>query len=89
MKPIPAILTAIYLILVMLAVIPIFTGKDTLSGIFAVALTAPWDSLLGRLLPAHLAGNLASGLTLVAIGAAINAGIIHALARWVVGRLAR
>ncbi|MCC6355627.1 MAG: hypothetical protein IT577_17195 [Verrucomicrobiae bacterium] len=55
MKTIPALLAAIYLILVLLAVIPIFTGKDALSGIFAVALTAPWNSLLGRLLPAHLA----------------------------------
>lgn len=87
MKTIPTILTAIYMILVLLAVIPIFTAKDALSGIFAVALTAPWNSLLGRLLPANLAGNLASGLALVALGAAINAGIIYALARWVCGRV--
>lgn len=86
MKMIPAILTAIYLILVALAVIPIFTDKDALSGIFAVVLTAPWTPLLGGLLPENLSGNLVSGLALVAIGAAINAGILYALARWVVGR---
>ena len=84
MRKLPTILTAIYLILVLLSIIPIFTGADPLSGVFAVVLTAPWSNLLGSLLPA----NLVTGLLVVLIGAAINAAIVYYVSRWLVGRLA-
>jgi hypothetical protein len=70
-------------VLVVLAIIPIFTGDDALSGIFAVALTTPWSQLLGNLLP----GNLIMGLLIVIIGAAINAAIIYFVSHWLVGRV--
>ena len=70
MRKLPTILTAIYLILVVLAIIPIFTGADPLSGIFALVLTAPWSFLFSSLLSG---GSVIIGLLLVVIGAAINA----------------
>jgi hypothetical protein len=87
MRRLPTILTTLYLILVLLAVVPIFTGDDPLSGIFAVLLTAPWAPLLDRLLP--LSGSMTAGLLLVALGAAINAAIIYFVTRWLVERFAK
>ncbi len=83
-RRLPSILTALYLILVLLAIIPIFMGDDPLSGIFAVVLTAPWNSLLDRLL--SLSGSMTAGLLLVVVGAAINAAIIFYITRWLVRR---
>lgn len=83
---IPAIITAIYLILVLFSIVPIFTGADALSSVFAVVLTAPWNSLLSNLL--SLPSTMTTGLILVVVGAAINATIIYAVLRWLVGRFA-
>jgi hypothetical protein len=88
-RKIPVILTVVYLILVLLSIIPIFTGDDPLSSIFAVFLTVPWSFLFGRLLPGSAFDNLAVGLVLLVIGAAINAAIIYYICRWLVSRLAR
>ena len=85
LRKLPIILTVIYLVLVLLSIIPIFTGADPLSGIFAVVLTVPWSNLLGSLLPA----NTVTGLLVVVIGAAINAAIIYYLSRWIVNRLVK
>jgi len=85
-RRLPTIITAIYLVLVLLLIIPIFTGDDPLSGIFAVVLTQPWVSLLDNLF--GLSGNMTSGLILIGIGAIINAAIIYYLLRWLVGRFA-
>lgn len=79
-RKLPTILTVIYLLLVFLAIIPIFTGDDALSGIFAIVLTIPWSSILSNLLPSF--DSVAVGLLLVAIGAAINAAIIYFVSRW-------
>ena len=87
LQKLPIILTAIYLILVLLSIIPIFTGEDALSGIFAIVLTVPWSSLFSNLLPGG--GSVTAGLLLVAVGAAINAAIIYFVSRWLVGLLAR
>jgi hypothetical protein len=87
LRRLPTILTAIYLILVVLSIIPIFTGDDPLSGIFAIALTAPWSSILSSLLPGS--GSVAVGLLIVAMGAAINAAIIFFVSRWLVGFVAK
>lgn len=87
LSKLPIILTIIYLGLVLLSIIPIFTGDDALSGIFAITLTLPWSAILSSLLPDS--GSVAVGLLAVAVGAAINAAIIYFVARWLVGRLAR
>lgn len=83
----PSIVTTIYLVLVLLSIIPIFTGDDALSGIFAVVLTQPWVSLLDRLF--NLSDNLTTGLVLILIGAAINAAIIYYVLRWLIRRFAK
>jgi fructose-specific phosphotransferase system IIC component len=85
MKNIPYIITSIYLVLVVLGTIPIFTDRDALSGIFAVILTAPWSSFLGKLFPS--ANNMVAGLLFVAIGAVINAAILYFVSRWIIGLL--
>lgn len=86
-RRLPAIVTTIYLVLVLLSIIPIFTGDDPLSAVFAVLLTQPWVSLFDNLF--GLSGNMATGLILILIGAVINAAIIYYVLRWLVGRLAR
>jgi hypothetical protein len=86
LRKLPTILTVVYLILVLLAIIPIFTGDDALSGIFAIVLTVPWSSILSNLLPGS--ASMAMGLLVVAVGAAINAAIIYFVSRWIVNRLA-
>jgi hypothetical protein len=87
LRRLPTILTAIYLILVLLSIIPIFTGADALSGIFAILLTLPWSALLSNLLPGS--GSVAVGLLVVAVGAAVNAAIIYFVSRWLVRRMAK
>ena len=87
MENIPIILTAIYLVLVALAIIPIFTGNDALSGIVAVALTMPWNSLLRRLI--SVKASMFIGLVFVAIGAVINAATIYYVSGWIVNWLAK
>ena len=83
----PVMLTVIYLILVLLSIIPIFTGDDALSGIFAITLTLPWSAILSSLLPGS--GSVVVGLLVVAIGAAINAVLLYTISRWLVNRLAK
>ncbi len=80
-RHLPLIPTAIYVVLFVLAVIPIFTGNDALSGIFAILLSAPWSSLLGKLLPGTGSGNFVLGVGLTVIGAALNASLIYFLSR--------
>lgn len=86
-RRLPTIVTTIYLVLVLLSIIPIFTGDDPLSGVFAVLLTQPWVSLFDNLF--GLSGNMAMGLILIIVGAIINAAIIYYILRWLVGRFAR
>lgn len=86
-RSLPTIVTTIYLVLVLLSIIPIFTGNDPLSGIFAVALAQPWVSLFDNLF--GLSGNMATGLILIIVGAAINAAILYYLLRWLVGLFTR
>ena len=82
----PSIVSTIYLVLVLLSMIPIFTSGDALSGVFAVMLTQPWVSLFDNLF--GLSGNMATGLILIIIGALINAAIIYYVLRWLVNRVA-
>jgi hypothetical protein len=83
MKKLPLILVTIYLFLVAISIIPIFTDKEALSGVFAVMLTLPWSGILGNLIPSPSAF---SGLVVIVVSALINALIIGAIARWVVNR---
>ncbi len=87
LRKLPTILTVIYLVLVLLSIIPIFTGDDALSGIFAIVLTVPWSSILSNLLPGS--GSVAVGLLVVTVGAVINAAILYFVSRWLVGKLAK
>ena len=87
MRKLPMILTLVYLVLVVLSIIPIFTGSDALSGILAITLTLPWSAILSNLLPGS--GSVGVGLLVVAVGAAINAAIIYFVTRWLVGRLVK
>ena len=86
-KKLPTLLTTIYLLLVLLGLIPIFTGDDPLSGIFAILLTQPWSAWLVNLLPSS--PSLLVGVLGVAVGAAINALILYSILRWLVGRFAK
>ncbi|MCB0166541.1 MAG: hypothetical protein KDI79_20100 [Anaerolineae bacterium] len=81
---IPFIVVIVYLALVILSIIPIFTGDGPLSGIFAIVLTAPWSALLGNLLPSSMFDNTAGGLLLIIIGAVINAALLYVIVRWLV-----
>jgi hypothetical protein len=83
----PAIVAGAYAVLGALSVLPVFTGKGALSGIFVVLLGTPWTQLLSRALDA-VAPSRSSGLVLGAIGIAVNVAILYLAARWVVGRLA-
>lgn len=85
-RHLPVILTAVYVVLFVLAVIPIFTGDDALSGIFANVLSAPWSGLLGKLLPGAGSGTLVLALGLTVFGAALNASLIYFLSRWILGK---
>ena len=85
----PFALTMVYVVLVIVASIPIFTGNDALSGIFAVALTAPWNSLFEPLVAGEGNGTTGKGLLLVALGGAVNAALIFFVSRWIIGRFAR
>lgn len=85
LNKLPYILSAIYDLLVILSIIPIFTGDDPLSGIFAIVLTAPWSSLLGNWLGG---GSMTVGLMVILVGALINSTIILFVTRWLVSRLA-
>ena len=79
----PLTVAVIYLVLVLLATIPIFTSSDALSGIFAVFLTAPWLSLLDPLVPGE---GIWRGLLLIAVGAAINAALLFLIVKLIVSR---
>lgn len=83
MKKLPKILVISYLVLVVIALIPIFTEKDALSAVFAVMLTLPWSWLIGNVVSGS---NIFAGLLVIIVGAVINASIIGTIARWVVNR---
>lgn len=88
MQKLPFILTSLYVALVVLAVTPIFTGDDALSGIFAVLLTAPWAMFFARLVePSD--GTIATGIAIVVIGGMINAALIFLVSRFFVRKLGK
>lgn len=88
MHKLPHILTSLYAALLVLAMIPIFTGDDPLSGIFAVLLTAPWTMFFTRLI-APSEGAIATGMAIVVIGGLINAALIFLISRFFVRKFGR
>jgi hypothetical protein len=85
---VPAILAGAYAVLGALSVVPIFTGDDPLSGIFAVLLGSPWVQLLSSALGRAGASSpsAAAGLGLAGIGIAVNAAIVYLASRWIARR---
>jgi hypothetical protein len=84
-KQMPVILASVYAVLGALSIVPIFTGDDPLSGIFAVLLGSPWVQLLSSAL-GRSSPSPAAGLGLAGIGIAINAGIVYLASRWLLRR---
>ena len=86
---IPFVIVVVYLVLVLLATISIFTGDDPLDAIFLVVLTLPWSFLITPLVDAispFLFDNLVVGVSIGLIGAGINAVLLYLLLSWIVTR---
>jgi hypothetical protein len=86
------VLAGIYAVLVVLSVVPIFTGDDALNGIFAVVLALPWAKLMSSVADAinpSLSDALIASVVMVLIGGAINTAIIYFVSRWIVRRVKR
>jgi hypothetical protein len=85
---IPVILAGTYAVLGALSILPIFTGDDPLSGIFAVLLGSPWTQLLSSALGTAGASSRgpAAGVGLAGIGIAVNAAIVYLVSRWLARR---
>ncbi len=79
----PVILAGAFAVLGALSILPIFTGDDPLSGVFAVLLGSPWVQLLSSLVGA---AGTAAGVAFAAAGIAINAAILYFASRWLVRR---
>jgi hypothetical protein len=89
-QKIPPALVAVYLILVLLSTIPIFTGDDPLDAIFLVVLTLPWSFSITPLVDAispSLFDNVIIGVLIGLVGAAINAVLLYLISRWIVNRV--
>jgi len=89
-QKIPPVLVAVYLILVLLSTIPVFTGDDPLDAIFLVVLTLPWSFLITPLVDAIsplLFDNVILGVLIGLVGAAINAVLLYFISSWIVNRV--
>ena len=85
---IPAILAGAYAVLGALSIVPILTGDDPMSGIFAVLLGSPWTQLLSSALAAAGASSpsTATGLALAGTGIAANAAMLYLVSAWLARR---
>ena len=89
-KKIPLIVVAVYLILVLLATIPVFTGDDPLDAVFLVLLVLPWSFLITPIVDSinpMLFDNIFVGVSVSLIGAAINAVLLYLLTSWLVNKI--
>ena len=85
---IPGILAGGFAVLGVLSIVPVFTGDDPMSAVFAVLLGSPWVQLLSA---AFGSAGMASpsptaGLGLAGIGIAVNAAIVYLVSRWLTRR---
>jgi hypothetical protein len=74
---------------VLLSLLPVFIGGDSLGGVFAVILGLPWTALISNVvdgLAPAAAGGMSAGVLIALIGGAINAAIIYFVTRWIVRR---
>jgi hypothetical protein len=86
---IPFVIVVVYLVLVLLATISIFTGDDPLDAILLVVLTLPWSFLITPLVDAispSLFDNVVVGVSVGLVGAGINAVLLYLLLGWIVNR---
>lgn len=85
-------LTVIYVVLVLLSLIPVFTGDDPLDAIFFIMLTFPWSFLMNMLVdninPA-LFDNIVIPVITGLVAAAVNAVLLYLLASWMGNRFKR
>jgi hypothetical protein len=84
---ISTILASFYGALVVLSIVPIFTGDDALNGIFAVVLGLPWTIVLSRVADAinpSLSNGLATGIAIALVAGFTNVAIIYVVSRWIV-----
>ena len=89
---IPLAVVAIYVLLVLLSIIPVFTGDDPLDAIFLVVLTLPWSFLITPLVDAinpSMFDNIIVGVTIGLIGAVINAVLLYKLSGWILNVVKR
>jgi hypothetical protein len=84
----PAILAVAYAVLGALSFVPIFTGGDPMSAVFAVLLGSPWVQLLSAALGSAgtTSPSPAAGLGLAGIGIAVNTAIVYVVSRWLARR---
>ena len=78
-------LTALFGVLCVLSIVPVFTGDDPLSAIFVVVLGSPWIQLvstaLANLCPGHSC-SVVAGIALGVFGMGINTAIVYFVSRW-------
>ena len=89
-KKIPLIAVGVYLVLVLLATIPVFTGDDPLGAIFLVLLVLPWSFLITPIVDSinpMLFDNIFVGVLVSLIGATINAVLLYLLTSWLVNKI--
>ena len=85
---IPAILAGAYAVVGALSIVPVFTGDDPMSAVFAVLLGSPWVQVLSAALGSAgmSSPSPAAGLGLAGIGIAVNAAIVYFASRWLTRR---
>lgn len=85
---IPAFLAGGYAVLGLLSIVPVFTGDDALSAVFAVLLGSPWVQVVSAAFGSAgmSSPTPAAGLGLSGIGIAVNAGILYFVSRLLVRR---
>jgi hypothetical protein len=90
-KTVPFVV-GVYVLLLLISIVPVFTSGDALSGIFALLLTLPWSVLTFNAIAAIVPGfseGAASGLIVFMVGGVVNAILIYLIARWLVRRRER
>ena len=90
MGRIPVIVVAVYLVLVFLSIVPIFTGDDALDAIFLVVLTLPWSFFITPVVDAispSSSGSIMIGLTIALVGASFNAVLLYLLTKRLVYKI--
>jgi hypothetical protein len=89
---VPLFGAVVYLALVLLSVIPVFTGDDALDAIFLVVLTLPWSFFIAPVVNTinpSSSGSIMIGLAIALIGAAFNMVLLYLLTSRLVNKINR